>query len=164
MVAVKIPSGSSPLPTPVMTGTGGTIVTTALAEPLGPVAVTVALPEPGQLAGAVYSPLVLTVPAVAVQPVAPADVNCCVAFRFSVAAVGEIVCGVPFTRVTVAEAEPLGPVAVTVAVFGVRIVAGAVQSPLVLRLPAVAVQFVAPVDVNCCAAPRFNVTVTGEMV
>ena len=43
------------------------------------------------------------------------------------------------------------------------IVAGAVYRPLEVTVPAVAVQLVAPVDVNCWVAPRFKETVDGAM-
>ena len=64
---------------------------TALAEPEGPVAVMVTLPDDGMVAGAVKKPLVVIVPAVAVHEVAPADVNCCVPPRASETVVGEMV-------------------------------------------------------------------------
>lgn len=67
------------------------------------------------------------VPAVVVQPVAPADVNCCVDPSVTETAEGEIVCAVtPETSETVAVAVPPGPVAVTDAVDEEGIVAGAV--------------------------------------
>ena len=64
-------------------------------------------------------------PAVAAKLVAPAEVNCSVAPSSTDAVVGEIAC-IGAMRVTVAPAEPLGPVAVTVTVLDVGIVAGAV--------------------------------------
>ncbi len=82
--------------------------------------------DAGIVAGAVYNPLVYTVPAVALQFVAPLEVNCCVVPRLTIALVGAIVCGGGATRVTVAEADPPGPVAVTVTLFDAGIVAGAV--------------------------------------
>ena len=88
-------------------------------------------------------------PALAVQAIAPAEVNCCVAPKARVAVGGEIVCGVPLTSVTTADAEPPGPVAVTVALLDEGMVAGAVYSPLALTVPAVALQLVAPAEVNC---------------
>jgi hypothetical protein len=124
-------------------------VTSALAEPPGPVAVTVAEPEPVQVAGAVYSPVLPTVPSVAVQVVAPVDVNCCVAPRSRLTAVGRIVCGGMGTRVTAALAEPPGPVAVTVTAVDAGMVVGAVYNPVDEIVPAVAVQLVAPAEVNC---------------
>ena len=48
------------------------------------------------------------------QAVALAEVNCCVALRFKETVNGEIVWGSSACRVTTAEAEPPGPVAVTV--------------------------------------------------
>ena len=65
-------------------------------------------------------------PADAVQLVAPVDVNCCVLPRPTVAACGEIVCCAGATSVTAAEAEPFGPVAVTVTAAEAGMVAGAV--------------------------------------
>jgi hypothetical protein len=88
-------------------------VTAALAEPLTPVAVTETVGEPGIVAGAVYSPVALTVPAEAVQLVAPTEVNCCVCPRTTVAAAGEMACELVAASVTAAVADPLGPVAVT---------------------------------------------------
>ena len=49
--------------------------------------------DEGIVAGAVYRPAVLMVPAVAVQAVAPEEANCWVAPSLTVAAVGEMVCG-----------------------------------------------------------------------
>src|SRR6185312_6577420 len=86
----------------------------------------------------------------------------CFAPRFSEAVSGVIVCGA--TRVTVDEAEPLTPVAVIVTLLEAGSVAGAVYKPLVLMVPAVAVQLVAPLDVNCCFAPTLTVAVVGEIV
>jgi len=121
----KIPSGNCPLePTAVITGVGGISVTVAVAFPFGPVAVTASVPVVGNDAGAVYRPAVVTVPLVAAQTVAPADVNCCVAPRFTEAVAGEIVC--PFASVTAAEADPPGPVAVTVTVLEEGMLEGAV--------------------------------------
>ena len=87
-------------------------------------------------------------PAVAVQLVAPADVNCCVAPSFRLAVVGEIVWGVGETSVTFALADPPGPVAVMVTLAEEGIVAGAVYRPVEEIIPAVAVQLVAPAEVN----------------
>ena len=56
----------------------------------------------------------LIVPALAVQLVAPAEVNWKVFPRTIDVAVGEMVCGATGTRVTVALPEPPGPVAVIV--------------------------------------------------
>ncbi len=67
-----------------------------------------------------------TVPYVAVQLVAPAPVNCCVAPRLSETEVGAMVWALGFTRVTVDEADPPAPVAVTFTVFEEGIVVGAV--------------------------------------
>jgi hypothetical protein len=121
----KIPSGNCPLePTAVITGVGGISVTVAVPFPFGPVAVTVSVPVVGNDAGAVYRPAVVTVPCAAVQAVAPADVNCSVAPRFTETVAGEITCG--FSSVTVADADPPGPVAETVAVPEEGMLAGAV--------------------------------------
>ena len=108
-----------------MVGVALMTVTTALAEPPGPIAVTVAVPDAGRVAGAVYSPVELTVPAVAVQLVAPAEVNCCMVPRSRLTVAGEMVCGGMGCRVTTALAEPPGPVAVTVTVLEAGIAAGA---------------------------------------
>src|ERR1700733_2717393 len=125
MVEVKIPSGNCPLePTPVTTGVGGISVTVAVAFPSGPVAVTVSVPAVGNDAGAVYRPAVVTVPCAAVQAVAPAEVNCSVTPSFTETVGGEITCG--FSSVTVADANPPGPVAETVAVPEEGMLAGAV--------------------------------------
>jgi hypothetical protein len=61
--------------------------------------VTVTAVEEGIVEGAVYKPVDDTVPAVAVQVVAPADVNCFVCPSLTVAEVGEMACGM--TNVTV---------------------------------------------------------------
>ena len=103
---------------------GATRVMVADAIPAGPEAVTVTREEDGMVAGAVYRPDELMVPAVADHEVAPADVNCCDAPSKTVALVGEIVCAP--AKETVAEAEPPGPVAVTVIVPEDGMVAGAV--------------------------------------
>lgn len=68
----------------------------------------------------------LTVPEVAVQLVAPDEVNCCVEPRSRLAVVGEMACGGSGTSVTAALAEPFGPVAVTVTAVDAGIVDGAV--------------------------------------
>jgi len=139
-------------------------VTIADAEPAIPVAVTVTLLLAGMVAGAVYKPVALTVPAVAVHMVAPEDVNCWVAPRFSETLVGEMCWALGSTRVTEADADPPGPVAVTVTWSEAGMVAGAVYSPVLLTIPAVAVQEVAPEEVNCWVAPRFTEALVGEMV
>ena len=126
-----------------------TMVTVAPAGPPGPAAVTVATPDAGQTDGAVYRPVLLTVPNVADQPVAPAEVNCCVAPRSKVAVAGEMICAGIGTSVTAALAEPPGPVAVTVTVVEEGIVAGAVYKPVEDIVPAVVAQLVAPEEVNC---------------
>jgi hypothetical protein len=91
-------------------------------------------------------------------------VNCCVAPRFKETVTGEIICGFRACSVTAAEAEPPGPVAVTVTELDEGMLEGAVNRPLALMVPAVAVQPVAPEEVNCCVAPSFKETVTGEIV
>ena len=106
----------------------------------------------------------MTIPLAADQFVAPADVNCCVAPRFSETAAGEIVCGFETVSVTTADAEPPGPVAVTVTKLDTGMLRGAVKSPLVLTLPAVALQLVAPEEANCCVPPSFTLAEAGEMV
>jgi len=68
----------------------------------------------------------LTVPEVAVQLVAPDEVNCCVDPRSRLAVVGAMVCGGGATSVTAAEADPFGPVAVIVTLFEAGMVVGAV--------------------------------------
>ena len=67
-------------------------VTVALAEPFGPVAVTVKVGDAGIAFGAVYKPEELIVPAVAVQPVAPEEVNCWLWLRSMEAVSGDICC------------------------------------------------------------------------
>ena len=101
-------------------------MTTAEADPPGPVAVTVTAVEAGMEEGAEYKPAEEMVPALAVQLVAPAEVNCCVWPIFTEAVVGEIFCGTRAASVTVAEAEPPGPVAVTVTLVDDGIDVGAV--------------------------------------
>src|SRR5277367_4825330 len=96
-------------------------------------------------------------PYVAAHPVAPADVNCCVAPSFSETVTGEMVCGFRTCNVTAADADPSGPVAFTVTELETVIVAGAVYSPVALMLPAVALQLVAPEEVNCWVAPNLTV-------
>jgi hypothetical protein len=91
-------------------------------------------------------------------------VNCCIAPRFKETVDGEIVWGFIPCRVTAAEADPPGPVAVTVTELDKGMVEGAVYRPLVLMLPAVALQLVAPEDVNCCVLPSFTAAEVGEMV
>ena len=48
-----------------------------MAEPPGPVAVTVTDDDAGIVPGATYRPVEVMLPAEAVQLVAPAEVNCC---------------------------------------------------------------------------------------
>lgn len=66
IVVVKMPSGNCPFaPTPVMVGVGeggGISVTVAVALPSGPVAITVSVPVEDIADGAVYRPVVVTVP------------------------------------------------------------------------------------------------------
>jgi len=113
-VELKIPSGNCPFePTPVITGVGGISVTVAVAFPFTPVAVTVSVPVVDNDAGAVYRPAVVTVPCAAAQAVAPAEANCWVAPRFTETVAGVMTCGL--SSVTVADADPPGPAAVTVA-------------------------------------------------
>ena len=92
MVVLKMPSGSCPFtPTLVITGVGGISVTVAVADPLGPVAVTASVPVGDSADGAVYIPAGVTAPYVAAQPVAPLEVNCCVPPRFNETVTGAIV-------------------------------------------------------------------------
>ena len=112
---------------PVTAAVAATRETVAVAVPPGPVAVTEAVEEAGIVDGAVNRPVELTLPTVAVQPVAPAEENCTACPSFTDTAVGEIVCAViPETRESVAVAVPPGPVAVTEAVEEAGIVDGAV--------------------------------------
>ncbi len=165
IVVVKMPSGNCPFePAPVITGVDGIKVTVAVALPFGPVAVTLSVPVDDIVVGAVYSPELVIVPKVAVQADPPAEANCWVAPRLKETVAGEIVCGFRACSVTTAEAEPPGPVAVTVTELDDGMLEGAVNRPLVVMLPAVAVQLVAPGEVNCCVAPSFKETVTGEIV
>lgn len=122
------------------------------------------MPEAVSPAGAVYSPVALTVSADVVQVVAPGEANCCIAPSLTLAIVGEMVCGFGFTTVTIAEAIPPGPEAVTVTLAEADMVAGAVYSPLEVMVPAVAVQLVALGATNCSVAFRFTLAVVGEMV
>src|SRR5580658_3734984 len=101
------------------------------------------------------------VPADAVQEVAPADVNCCVAPSFTETVFGSMVCAV--TSVTAADADPPGPFAVTVTELEEGVEAGAVYRPPVLIVPADAVQDVAPEEVNCSVPPSFTLAEVGEM-
>ena len=107
--------------------------------------------------------MVLTIPEVAVQLVAPDEVNCCFAPRSRLAVVGEIACGGRGTSVTAAVAEPFGPVAVTLTAVDAGMVAGAVNKPEDVMVPAVAVKLVAPDEVNCCVLPRVTDADVGEM-
>jgi hypothetical protein len=61
-----------------------------------------------------------------------------------------IACPAGAASVTVAVAEPFGPVAVTETIDVDGIVAGAVNNPAELIVPALADQLVAPEEVNCC--------------
>ena len=150
IVVVKMPNGNCPFePTLLMTGVGGISVTVAVAVPLGPVAVTASVPVGDMIVGAVYRPAGVIVPYVAAKPVAPVDVNCCVAPRFSETVSGAMDCGFSTCSVTAADADPPGPFAVTVTELEGGMTAGAVYRPLALMLPAVAVQVVAPAEVNC---------------
>lgn len=63
IVVEKIPNGIwPPVPTAVMVGLGGTSEIDALAVPPNPVTLTVSESEAGNAAGAVYRPVLLTVP------------------------------------------------------------------------------------------------------
>ena len=76
-VVEKIPSGKGDVP--IDNTVGGTFVssvTVAVVWPAAFDAVTVSVPDAGIDAGAVYRPAGVTVPATAVQLVAPADLNC----------------------------------------------------------------------------------------
>lgn len=106
----------------------------------------------------------MIVPLTADQPVAPAEVNCCVAPRLSETVAGEMVCGFEAVSVTAEDAAPPGPVAVTVTKLDAGMLAGAVNNPVVLTLPAVVLQLVAPDEVNCCVPPSFTLAEVGEMV
>ena len=97
--------------TPVESVTSNTV---AVAEPLGPDAVTVAVAIGGSDAGAVNSPVELMVPVLAVQLVAPVAVNCTVLPRTTVTESGAIVSRDALIRVTAAVAIPLLPVTVMV--------------------------------------------------
>ena len=145
-------------------GASGINVTAAWAEPPGPVAVTVTAVEEGMVAGAVNKPVEEMVPAVAAQPVAPDDVNCFVWPSVTDAVVGEMDCGSSGAKVTAALALPPGPVTVTVTAVEDGIVAGAVYNPVDEMVPAVALQLVAPEDVNCFVCPILTVAEVGEIV
>jgi stage V sporulation protein SpoVS len=145
-------------------GASGINVTAAWAEPPGPVAVTVTAVEEGMVAGAVYKPEDDIVPAVAAQPVAPEDVNCFVCPSVTDAEVGEMDCGSRGARITAALALPPGPVAVTVTAVEDGMVAGAVNRPVEEMVPAVALQLVAPEDVNCFVCPILTVAEVGAIV
>jgi hypothetical protein len=73
-------------------------------------------------------------------------------------------CGFKTWSVTAAEADPPGPLAVTVTELDEGMAAGAVNKPLVLIVPALAVQAVAPEEVNCWVAPNFTVADLGLIV
>ena len=72
----------------------GSKVTFAVADPPGPVAVTVTALDAGMVAGALYKPDEEMLPAEADQLVAPTDVNCSACPSVTDAEVGEIACGV----------------------------------------------------------------------
>ena len=110
----------------MITGVGGIRVTVAVAVPLGPVAVTASVPVDDRTVGAVYNPAEVMVPYVAAKLVAPADVNCWVAPRFNEIVRGAMVCGFRTCSVTAAEADPPGPVAVTVTELEAGMADGAV--------------------------------------
>ena len=137
--------------------------TVAVAEPLGPVAVMETVESSGMAAGAVNSPVELIVPALAVQLVAPAAVNCWVWPRLTDTESGEMVNAACAVRVTFAVAEPLGPVAVTVTAGEAGIVAGAVNNPVELIVPALAVQLVVASEPNCSVWPSTTVAAVGVM-
>jgi hypothetical protein len=163
-----MPKGNFPFePTPVITGVGaagGISVTVAVAVPFGPVAITLSVPVEDIADGAVYRPALVTVPWAAAQAVAPAEVNCCCAPRFNETVIGEMACAFRACNVTAAEADPPGPVAVTVTELDDGMTAGAVNRPLALMVPAVVIQAVAPEEVNCCVEPSLTVAVVGEIV
>lgn len=102
-------------------------------------------------------------PAVVVQPVAPAEVNCCVLPSVTDTDEGEIVCA-SAVRVICAVAAPFEPDAVTVTVGEDGIVAGATYRPVELMDPVLAVQLVAPAEVNCWEPPSGTDADTGEIV
>lgn len=68
------------------------------------IAVTVSFPEDGITGGAVYRPAEVTVPATAVQLVAPGAVNCTVLVSMTLTDAGEM------TGAPVGPALPVGPV------------------------------------------------------
>jgi hypothetical protein len=104
------------------------------------------------------------VPAVAVKLVAPDEVNCFVVPRVTEADVGEMTCGVKAWSVTLALAEPPGPVAVIVTAVDEGMVDGAVYRPEEEMEPAVAVQEDALAELNCFVCPSLTVAEVGEMV
>ena len=136
-------------------------VTVAEADPPGPDAVTVADPEAGVVAGAVYKPDEVIEPAVVDHVVAPTDVNCSVCPSVAVAELGDMVCGA--IRATVADADPPRPVAVTVTDPEEGMVDGAVYRPAELIVPAVAVHDEAPAAMNCWVLPRSTDADAGEI-
>lgn len=103
-------------------------------------------------------------PAVVVQPVAPEEVNCWVVPSVTEAEVGEIVWAAGAVRVTCAFAVPFVPVADTVTDDEAGIVAGARYRPVEEIDPALAVQLVAPADVNCWVFPNRTDATEGEIV
>ena len=156
----------------IVTLTGASSVIAALAD-LVPsatlVAVTVTACCAVILAGAVYSPVLLTVPtlgftlqvtAVLPEPPVTVAVNCCVwpAARVAVAGLRETFTGA--SRVTAALAVLVASatlVAVTVMVCCAVMLAGAVYKPVLLTAPILALQVTAvlpeppvTVAVNCC--------------
>ena len=99
-----------------------------------------------------------------VQPVAPEEVNCWVLPSVTEAEVGEIVWAAGAVRVTCAFAVPLVPVADTVTDDEDGIVAGARYRPVEEIEPALAVQLVAPAEVNCWVLPSRTEATVGEIV
>jgi hypothetical protein len=73
------------------TGSGpSTSVIVAVAEPPGPVAITVALPDAGIVAGALYDPVAEIQPVLNHHFVAPGELNCCVCPKWTITVEGEI--------------------------------------------------------------------------
>ena len=79
----------------------------------------------GMVVGAVNKPVELIVPTLAVQLVAPEEVNCCVWPRSTDTDTG-VMLWPGLTRVMEAVAEPFGPVAVTETAEDAGMVVGAV--------------------------------------
>ena len=99
---------------------------TAVAAPIGPVALTRTVVVAGMAVGATYSPVELIVPALADQVVAPAEMNCCVWPSVTETVAGVIVCVAVAMNVTAASADPLGPLARIAVVELAGMVEGAV--------------------------------------